>query len=177
MNGEDEVPEVIPYASPGNNRRVSPVATIRTVSIAIGIATLLMAAGGILSTFQELRTIRMEASYRGPAYAEEFETRHDNAITMGIVLTAFVPISLLLIFTGRTLSRSPGRGFVMLWIYAILQFAAGIALGVVFMQAIYYSPGGMLFFIGAFPGLLACAYPTFLLIYLPFVADKFTTPR
>jgi hypothetical protein len=127
----------------------------------------------MVSVLHELSIIRTEAAFRPHAYQEEFQTRHDDSITMGIIFATFIPCSLVLIFAARAIPKSPRRSFIMMWIYAMLQLAAGVALGVTFMRAIYHSPGGMLFFIGAFPGLIACAYPAFLLIYLPFIAERF----
>jgi hypothetical protein len=170
-----DVPEILPYASPRAKQRVSPVARLRTLGFALGIATLVVSGIGIVVAVHEFSEIRIESSYRPESYSNEFETRHDVAVAMIVILSAFVFTSLLLILAARAIRRSPPGGFILLWLYAILQFFAGIALGVTFMEAIYHSPGDMLFFIGAIPGLLACAYPAFLLIYLPFVAERFMT--
>jgi hypothetical protein len=103
---------------------------------------------------------------RPDAFASEQEIAHTSAVDLSIVSAILFALAMILLSGAVCLLRGKGSGVVLHWIYAGLQIVASVALGGVLVWSISNTPAGMMFFLGAFPGLIGCIYPLLIFVVL-----------
>jgi hypothetical protein len=75
-------------------------------------------------------------------------------------------LAVLLLPAAVLLYRSDRRGLRLHLLYIPLQMVASGFFAVCVMESIYNSVAGMIFYVGAIPGLIGCVYPVLLLMLL-----------
>jgi len=142
----------------------------------VGILTLLLSGYSLWASFEAMSKTAIEIVHNPPrAYSSpEFEERHrqlENDYTAdyygSMIFGGFLLLAILLLVGAAKLSRADRWGLVLHWIYIPLQILLSIALAIDYMwliaNAFPFGFGGIIFYIGAIPGLIGCLYPVSLL--------------
>ncbi len=160
------------YAAPGAFRRSRRLRVLGFFSFVVSILSLLLCGFELCSNALEIWETRQNIVAHTGGIPNELEARFTGCCYGQLIFVVMFLLALLLLAAARKLWRSDRRGLTLHWMYIPLQMLASVALAVDLMWIIYCSPAGMVFYIGAIPGLVGCAYPLLLIPLLLFAARR-----
>jgi len=130
------------------------------MSLAVSLGTLALWGFLFSNEISEINETSRQIAQRAPeSFASEHEIAHTSAVDLSVVLAILLALAMILLWGAICLLRGKGSGVMLHWIYAGLQILASVALGAVLVWSILNSPAGMMFYLGAFTGLIGCIYP------------------
>lgn len=157
------------YLTPEAGRRYRAVGV---ASLLVGLLSALVSGMVIVGEPNAMGRISQDQVQRGPAYSNEFQSRHFAVIAISSFAGIELAVAVLLIIAAIMLLSSHYLGVVLHWWYAASQLCVNVFMSVILTGVISDSPAGMLFYLGAIPGLILSIYPIGVLIMLGQVGES-----
>ncbi len=158
-------PQPVSYATAGSSRSPARFKVIGVASLVVSAVSLAITGPLCVATWRDVSAAAKDMAARRPgAYQPEIQDRLTGGWQVGLTSAALFAIALLLAGAAIRLLRSRPGGLLLHRAYAVLQIVASIAFGLAVMSAIYHSPVGMGWPLGAVPGVVGCLYPVVVLL-------------
>lgn len=145
---------------------------IGVTSIFVGLLTALLCEKVLVAERQETAQIKQDQLQRGPAYENEFQGRQTACVIISAMSDIELGVSAMLLLAAILLLRPHFLGVVLHRIYAFVQLLACVVMSAILMSLLSATPAGMMFYLGAIPGLILSIFPIGVLIMLRGVSNS-----
>jgi len=169
QESSDAIPisNAINYASPGAHRAPRRYRIISLISLFVSLGSLTLSGELFWAAIGSIHDASRHIAANDPGeFWQQYQTQYTSSCYLSIIAALMFLLAVVLLVGAVALRRMNPKGVFLHRIYAGMQILASIALAWNLMWDLGNSPAGMIFYVGAVPGLIGCIYPVVALLAL-----------